>query len=132
MDVDPQTLLTLTADIVAAHVSGNQVPAGDMPALIANVHGAISRLGPNAPKPLEMPKGAVSVRASITPDHLISMIDGRPYKMLRGHLRRHGYTPDSYRAAFGLPLAYPMVAANYSELRRALARKIGLGRKRNA
>lgn len=130
MSLDPQTLLTLTADIVSAHVSRNQVPAGDMPALIANVHGAMARLGSNAGEPpLDAPKGAVSVRASIKPDHLISMIDGRRYKMLRGHLRRHGYTPESYRTAFSLRHDYPMVAPNYSELRRDLARKIGLGRK---
>lgn len=133
MSLDRQFLLTLTADIVAAHVSSNQVPAGDMAALIANVHGAMARLGPNAGEPEpEQPKRAVSARASIKPDGLISMIDGRRYKMLRRHIAVHGYTPDSYRAAFGLRPDYPMVAANYSELRRALARKIGLGRKPDA
>jgi predicted transcriptional regulator len=133
MTVDRETLLTLTADIVSAHVASNHVPPGDMAELIANVHGAMSSLGPVAEDPqLATLKGAVSPRASIKPDYLVSLIDGRRYKMLRGHLRRHGYTPESYRAVFGLPYDYPMVSPNYSALRRALAHKIGLGRKPKA
>ena len=130
MIVDRETLLSLTADIVSAHVAGNHVSTGDMAELIANVHGAMSRLGPVAeePQPSAL-KGMVSPRASIKPDYLVSLIDGRRYKMLRGHLRRHGHTPESYRQAYGLPYDYPMVSPRYSELRRALAHKIGLGRK---
>lgn len=129
MSVDRETLLTLTAEIASAYVSNNHVTTGDVTGLIANIHGAMSGLGHAADEPQpDRLKGAVTARASIKPDYLISLIDGRRYKMLRDHLRRHGYTPESYRAAFGLPRDYPMVSANYSELRRALARKIGLGR----
>lgn len=123
-------LVTLTADIVAAHVANNSVAVGDVAILIANVHAALAGLNmPNEPVE-EKPKGAVSIRASVKPDALISMIDGKPYKMLRRHLSQNGYTPEAYREAFGLPKDYPMVAANYAEQRRALAKKIGLGRKR--
>ena len=127
---DNQELITLTADIVAAHVSNNSVPTAEVGALIQSVFSALSQVGTAAPEPqAEKPKGAVSVRASIKPDYLISMIDGKQYKMLRRHISQHGYSPESYREAFGLPRDYPMVASNYAEQRRALAHKIGLGRK---
>ena len=87
--------------------------------------------GEKAPEP-EKPKGAVSIRSSIKPDGLVSMIDGKKYQTLRRHISGHGYTPESYRDTFGLPRDYPMVSANYSETRRAMAKKIGLGRKRSA
>ncbi|MBO9712626.1 MucR family transcriptional regulator [Sphingomonas sp.] len=124
------TLMSLTADIVAAHVSNNSVAIGDLPALIASTFQALAKLDQpvEAPAP-EKPKGAVSARASIKPEHLISMIDGKPYKMLRKHIALHGFTPETYRDTFGLPRDYPMVSANYAEARRALAVKIGLGRK---
>lgn len=133
MTTDTETLLALTADIVAAHVSNNSVSAGDVPAVIAQVYGALSRLGAPAeePEPAK-PAGAVSIRASIKPDRLVSMINGKSYKILRRHLNLNGYTPESYREAFGLPRDYPMVAADYVEKRRALAIKIGLGRKPKA
>ena len=125
-----QELVTLTADIVSAHVSNNSVPTAEVGALIQSVYGALQALGSPAAEPqAEKPKGAVSVRSSIKADHLISMIDGKPYKMLRRHISQHGYSPESYREAFGLPRDYPMVASNYAEQRRALAHKIGLGRK---
>lgn len=133
MTVDKETLLTLTADIVASHLANNHVATGDVAGLIVNVHGAMTRLGAVAEEPQpEGPKPAVSVRASVRREYLVSLIDGRRYKMLRRHLSRHGYTPESYRAAFGLPRDYPMVAASYAELRRALAHKIGLGRRTKA
>ncbi|MDO6414396.1 MucR family transcriptional regulator [Sphingomonas sp. BIUV-7] len=126
-------LITLTADIVSAHVSNNSVPSAEIGNLIAAVYSALGALGtPEAPAAPEKPKGAVSARSSIKPSHLISMIDGKPYKMLRRHVSQHGYTPESYREAFGLPRDYPMVAADYAETRRALAHKIGLGRKPKA
>ena len=125
-----QELVTLTADIVSAHVSNNSVPTAEVGALIQSVYGALQALGsPTAEPTPEKPKGAVSVRSSIKADHLVSMIDGKPYKMLRRHISQHGYSPESYREAFGLPRDYPMVASNYAEQRRALAHKIGLGRK---
>ena len=122
-------LVTLTADIVSAHVSNNSVAVGDVSNLIASVHGALVTLNTPIVPVEEKPKGAVSIRASVKADHLISMIDGKPYKMLKRHLSQNGYTPESYREAFGLPKEYPMVAATYAETRRALAHKIGLGRK---
>lgn len=130
MSIENESLIALTADIVSAHVSNNSVATAEVGALIQNVFGALQALGAPVPEPeVEKPKGAVSVRASIKPEHIISMIDGKPYKTLRRHLSRHGYTPESYREAFGLASDYPMVAANYAEHRRALAHKIGLGRK---
>jgi predicted transcriptional regulator len=127
---DNQELITLTADIVSAHVSNNSVPTAEVAALIQSVYGALGALSaPTAEPVAEKPKGAVSVRSSIKPDFLVSMIDGKPYKMLRRHISQHGYSPESYREAFALPRDYPMVASNYAEQRRALAHKIGLGRK---
>jgi len=133
MSPENETLIALTADIVSAHVNNNSVATGDVAVLIQNVFGALQGLGaPEAAAEPEKPKGAVSVRASIKPDHLISMIDGKPYKMLKRHLSLNGYTPASYREAFGLPKDYPMVAVAYSDQRKALAHKIGLGRKPKA
>jgi predicted transcriptional regulator len=127
---DNQELITLTADIVAAHVSNNSVPTAEVASLIQSVYSALQAVGGPVPEPVaEKPKGAVTARASIKPEYLISMIDGKQYKMLRRHISQHGYSPESYREAYGLPRDYPMVAANYAEQRRALAHKIGLGRK---
>jgi predicted transcriptional regulator len=125
-----ETLVELTADIVSAHVTHNTVAVSDLAQLIQNVHAALANLGA-APKPAEpeKPKRPMSVRASIKNDHLISMIDGRQYKMLRRHLGLNGYTPESYRATFDLPADYPLVAPAYAEQRRTLAMKNGLGRK---
>jgi predicted transcriptional regulator len=123
-------LIALTADIVTAHVSHNNLSSSELPALIQSIHAALSGLGAAAaPAVAEKPKGAVGVRASIKPDFLISMIDGKSYKMLRRHIAQHGYTPESYRETFGLPRDYPLVSANYAEQRRSMAHKIGLGRK---
>ena len=130
MASENQELITLTADIVAAHVSNNSVPTAEVASLIQSVYSALQAVGGPVPEPVtEKPKGAVSARASIKPEYLISMIDGKQYKMLRRHISQHGYTPESYRETFGLPRDYPMVASNYAEQRRALAHKIGLGRK---
>ncbi|MFM5915718.1 transcriptional regulator [Chakrabartia godavariana] len=128
-----ETLITLTADIVAAHVSNNSVAVSDLPHLISNVHGALSALGgPVAPAETKQ-EPAVSVRASIKPDYIVCLEDGKKLKMLKRHLMTHyGMTPDDYRAKWGLPKDYPMVAPNYAEQRRTLAVKIGLGRKPGA
>jgi len=127
---DAEKLIELTAEIVSSMVGNNNVATADVPVLIKSVHVALSGLGAPAPEPeVEKPKGAVSPRASIKPDGLISMIDGKKYQTLRRHITRHGYTPESYREAFGLPRDYPMTSANYSELRRGMAKLIGLGRK---
>ena len=133
MTNENQELITLTADIVAAHVSNNSVPTAEVAALIQSVFGALQAVGGPEPEPqAEKPKGAVSLRSSIKPEYLVSMIDGKQYKMLRRHISQHGYTPESYRETYGLPRDYPMVASNYAEQRRALAHKIGLGRKPRA
>ena len=129
-----ETLITLTSDIVAAHVSNNSVTVEDVPALIANVYGALAGLGQAAPAPeAEQPKPAVSVRASVKPTHIVRLDCGMELKMLKRHLMtHHGMTPDDYRARWSLPADYPLVAPNYAETRRELAKKIGLGRKPGA
>lgn len=124
-------LLTLTADIVSAHVANNSVAVSDLQLLIANVHGSLAGLGTEpAPAPKEEQKPAVTVRTSVKPDYIVCLEDGKKLKMLKRHLRTHyQLTPDAYRAKWKLPADYPMVAPNYAELRRGLAKKIGLGRK---
>ena len=124
-----EMLVTLTADIVAAHVSNNSVAISDLSLLINNVHTALSGLG-NTPVEEEKPVPAVSIRASVKPDHIVCLEDGKKLKMLRRHLMTHyGMTPDDYRAKWGLAADYPMVAPDYAERRRALAKEIGLGTK---
>ena len=126
-----ETLITLTADIVAAHVSNNSVAVSDLPVLIANVHGALAGLGGTAPVPEVKQEPAVSIRSSIKPDFIVCLEDGKKLKMLKRHLMTHyQLTPEQYRAKWNLPADYPMVAPNYAEQRRTLAKKIGLGTKR--
>ena len=126
-----EALTQITADIVSAYVSNNSVRAEDVAGLIKDVHGKLAKLAagkaeaPVAAK-LEPP---VPVKKSITPDYLVSLEDGRHYKTLRRHLAKRGLTPDDYRAKWGLPADYPMVAKDYAERRSALAKSIGLGRK---
>ena len=125
-----ETLITLTSDIVAAHVSHNEVAVDEVPGLIANVFGALSGLGEAAEPVDERPEPAVSVRASVKPDHIVCLEDGKKLKMLKRYLRTNfDMTPEEYRARWNLPSDYPMVAPNYAEKRRDLAKKIGLGRK---
>jgi predicted transcriptional regulator len=126
-----ETLITLTADIVSAHVSNNSVAVNDLPVLIQNVHSALIALGGPAEAPVVKQEPAVSVRASIKPDYIVCLEDGKKLKMLKRHLMTHyQMTPDEYRQKWGLSPDYPMVAPNYAEQRRALAKKIGLGTKR--
>jgi predicted transcriptional regulator len=127
-----ETLVTLTADIVAAHVSNNSVAVSDLPLLISNVHGALAGLGAKAPEPeVKKQEPAVSVRSSIKPDYIVCLEDGKKLKMLKRHLMTHyQMTPEQYRTKWNLPADYPMVAPNYAEQRRSLAKKIGLGTKR--
>ena len=125
------TLITLTADIVSAHVSNNSVAVNDLPVLIQNVHNALSGLGDQAVEPEAKQDPAVSVRSSIKPDYIVCLEDGKKLKMLKRHLMTHyQMTPDEYRQKWGLNADYPMVAPNYAEQRRSLAKKIGLGTKR--
>jgi predicted transcriptional regulator len=129
-----ETLITLTADIVAAHVSNNSVAVSDLPTLISNVHGALSGLGSGgASAPAAKLEPAVSIRSSIKNDYIVCLEDGKKLKMLKRHLMTHyGMTPDDYRTKWGLAKDYPMVAPAYAETRRALAITIGLGRKPGA
>jgi len=124
-----ETLITLTADIVSAHVSNNNVAVGEVSGLIQNIHAALSQLGQVAePAPAEKQEPAVSVRSSIKQDYIVCLEDGKKLKMLKRHLMTHyAMTPDQYRAKWNLPADYPMVAPAYAEQRRMLAKKIGLG-----
>ncbi len=125
------TLLTLTADIVAAHVSNNSVAVNDLPNLIQNVHSALSVISRTASAPEAKPEPKVSIRASVKPDYIVCLEDGKRLKMLKRHLMTHyNLTPDQYRQKWGLSPDYPMVAPNYAEQRRKLAKSIGLGTKR--
>ena len=126
-----ETLVTLTADIVAAHVSNNSVSVSDLATLIQNVHGALSSLGRAVAEPEVKQEPAVSIRSSVKPDFIVCLEDGKKLKMLKRHLMTHyQMTPEQYRAKWNLPADYPMVAPNYAEQRRTLAKKIGLGTKR--
>ena len=125
-----ESLISLTADIVAAHVANNTVALSDVGTLVQRVHEALASLGQAAPEVPQEKTPVVSVRASIKPDFLICMECGGKHKMLKRHLQTaHGMTPDQYRSDYGLPREYPMVASNYSEARRSLAHSIGLGRR---
>jgi predicted transcriptional regulator len=130
--MDPQLLLNLTADIVAAHLSHNRVATGDVANLVGQVHQALSGLSaePAAPE-AERREPAVSIRSSVKPDYLVCLVCGRKQKTLRRHLTTaHGLSPNEYRQEFGLKDDYPIVAPTYSENRRQMAHQIGLGRKR--
>ncbi|WP_338243943.1 MucR family transcriptional regulator [Aurantiacibacter hainanensis] len=124
-----EMLITLTADIVTAHVANNSVEGDTLPSLIENVYGALAGLGAEQSEE-NRPEPAVSVRASVKNDHLVCLEDGKKMKMLKRHLMTdHGMTPEEYRERWNLPADYPMVAPDYAEKRRELAKKIGLGRK---
>ena len=124
-----ETLITLTSDIVAAHVSNNSVAVEDVPTLIENVFGALTALG-NSAANAAPPEPAVSIRASVKPDYVVCLDCGKKMKMLKRHLTTdHGLTTDEYRQRWGLNADYPLVAPNYAAKRRDLAKKIGLGRK---
>ena len=125
-----ETLITLTSDIVAAHVGNNDVAVADVPALISNVYAALAGLG-EAPVMEEVkPQPAVAIRNSVKSDYIVCLEDGKKLKMLKRYLRtNYDMSPEEYRARWGLPADYPMVAPAYAEKRRELAKKIGLGRK---
>lgn len=130
MDEQQADLVELSADIVSAYVSNNPVSPAGVSELLASVYSALVGLGSATAQPLpEPPKPPVSVKKSITPDHLVSLEDGKPYKSLKRHLAVRGLTPDQYRTKWGLRADYPMVAPNYAEARSKLAKQIGLGRK---
>jgi predicted transcriptional regulator len=125
------TLLTLTADIVAAHVSNNSVAVNDLPTLIQNVHQALTGIAPGTSTSEEKPEPKVSIRSSIKPDSITCLECGKKQKMLKRHLMtNHEMSPADYRQKWSLASDYPMVAPNYAEQRRTLAKSIGLGTKR--
>ena len=129
-----EDLLGLVADIVSAHVSNNSVSTSDVPGLIRATYDAMASLGEQQPAtPAEKPEPAVTARKSLAnPNHILSMIDGKPYTMLKRHLKQNGLTPAEYRERYDLPADYPMTSKNYSERRRELAHSLGLGKKKAA
>lgn len=126
---DKAQLVELTADIAAAYLSANTVPAAELPSLIQTIHQALAGVTSGAPAPASEPqKPAVPVKKSITPDYLVSLEDGKKYKSLKRHLRtKYNMTPDDYRTKWGLAKDYPMVAPNYAAARSEMARNMGLG-----
>lgn len=120
-----------TAAVVAAYVGHNTVAATDLPGLIAAVHRALVNLGAPAAAPAEELKPAVPVKKSVQPEFIVCLEDGKRFKSLKRHLRTaYGMTPDDYRAKWGLPDTYPMVAPAYAAQRSELAKNMGLGQSR--
>ncbi|MFP6758401.1 MAG: MucR family transcriptional regulator [Alphaproteobacteria bacterium] len=127
-----ENVLGMAATIVSAYVSHNALPASQIPELIQTVYKSLADTGTaGADAPKEPLKPPVPIRRSITPDYVICLEDGKKLKMLKRHLRtNYGLSPEEYRAKWGLPSDYPMVAPNYAKQRSEFAKKIGLGRKR--
>jgi predicted transcriptional regulator len=124
-------LVDLCTDIVSAYVSNNSVSQTDLAKLITDVYGALSGLSGQQMPAAEARKPAVSIKRSVTPDYIVCLEDGKKFKSLKRHLSTHfDMTPEQYREKWGLPPDYPMVAPNYAAARSALAKKMGLGRKR--
>ena len=127
---DHSELLSLTSDIVSAHVSNNAVSTTDLPTLIETVFKKLSELGDQPAEPEVELKPAVPIKRSVHDDYLVCLDDGKKLKMLKRHLKTaYDMSPDEYRARWGLPPDYPMVAPSYARKRQELAKKIGLGRK---
>lgn len=121
-------LLSLTTEIVAAHVSNNTVALGDLPQLINQVYNSLANIGVALAVPAVRPQPAVSVKKSIQPDYIVCLEDGKKLKMLKRHLKTaYNMSPEAYRERWGLPPDYPMVAPNYARQRSHLAKEIGLG-----
>jgi predicted transcriptional regulator len=125
--------IELAAEVVSAFVSNNSVPAVELPALIGSVHQALNTLASgSAQQAAEEPKApAVPIKKSVQPDYIVCLEDGKRFKSLKRHLRTtYNLTPDQYRAKWGLPSNYPMVAPNYAAARSELAKQMGLGARR--
>lgn len=124
-------LMEWTTEIVASHVRNSKMNVSELPPLIRSVHGALKGLVANASAPA--PEPAVPIRRSVTSEYIICLEDGLKLKMLKRHLSTaYNLTPEQYREKWGLPIDYPMVAPSYARQRSALAKKIGLGRRRQA
>lgn len=129
--VSSEDIMSLTADIVSSHLSNNTVAVSDVPTLIEQVYQTLSSLENPVPEEAPLPDPAVSIRRSIQPDYIVCLEDGKKLKMLKRHLKtRYNMTPEQYRERWNLPADYPMVAPNYAEQRRKLAKQIGLGKGR--
>ncbi|CAO3406532.1 MucR family transcriptional regulator [Azospirillum largimobile] len=134
MTIDQTELQSLTAKVVAAYVGNNSVPVHDLPTLINSVQAAFRGLGEDKPAQAKAELvPAVAIKKSVTPEYIVCLEDGKKLKMLKRHLKTvYDMTPDEYRAKWGLPAEYPMVAPNYAKARSEMATKLGLGRKRAA
>lgn len=129
-----ELVLTLTGSVIAAYVAGGRVQTGELPGLISSVHATFAQLGGrplfSVAAPMEQPKPAVDPKKSVQDEFIICLEDGLKFKSLRRHLAGLGMTPQEYRAKWGLPATYPMVAPAYSAQRSALAKTMGLGKSR--
>jgi predicted transcriptional regulator len=127
--VSDEEMLRMTTSVVSAYVGNNSLPPAQIPDVIKTVYGSLTSLGRAGPG-RDLPRPAVPVRRSITPDYIICLEDGRKLKMLKRHLRTtYNMTIEDYRQKWGLPVDYPMVAPNYAKQRSAFAKRIGLGRR---
>lgn len=122
-------LMTLASDIVAAYVSANQIGPSELPSLLASTYNTLQDLSNGrAATPVEVLEPKVPIKKSVTPDYIICLEDGKRFKSLKRHLRtQYDMTPEEYRARWGLPADYPMVAPNYAKARSDLAKRMGLG-----
>ena len=121
-------LLSLTTEIVAAHVSNNTVALGDLPQLINQIYNSLVNIGSASPAPAARPQPAVNIKKSVQPDYIVCLEDGKKLKMLKRHLKTaYNMSPEAYRERWGLAADYPMVAPNYAQQRSRLAKEIGLG-----
>ena len=129
---ETENYIELAADIVSAYVSNNSVPASDLPALIQEVHAALSQvMNGSVSLEAEAPKPAVPAKKSVTNEFIVCLEDGRKFKSLKRHLRtQYNMSPDEYREKWGLAADYPMVAPNYAKARSNLAKQMGLGQQR--
>jgi predicted transcriptional regulator len=133
IDTTDTDFLALTAQIVSAHVGHNSTTTDALPALIKSVHAALTGVGSASTEAAAPLEPAVPIKKSVYPDYIVCLEDGKKLKMLKRHLQTaYGMTPDQYRAKWGLPASYPLVAPNYAEHRSTLAKNIGLGRKPGA
>jgi predicted transcriptional regulator len=132
--MEQENLIELTAEIVSAYVSNNEIASSDLTALINQIHKALHKTAAGAAEPQSEPlKPAVSIRKSVMPDYIVCLEDGKKFKSLKRHLRtQYDLTPEEYREKWGLQPDYPMVAPNYAKARSQLAKQMGLGQKRPA
>ncbi len=129
-DISAADPVERTSEIISAYVANNVVQPSALPDLIASVHAALQSVSSPPPAEPEKPTPPIPIRRTVTPDHIISLEDGKPYKTLKRHLSGRGLTPEQYRDKWGLPRDYPMVAANYASQRSELAKNSGLGQRR--